>query len=324
MTSALAQPITHNTFRFYSTVMSGKELLPAAIVSRRSEDSIQGFNRVLSHPRAREIARYLDQRHLSIPTNLILSAQPRAEVSFERGRLTWQNVPGAFLVLDGQHRLFSMQYADHDYNFLCAVYDGLTAMQEVQLFIDINTNQIGVPASLLLDIKQLAGTETSDEERLRQLFDVVNSNADSPLKGLMSPAATRTGYVSRVTFNTALRRAIAPGGVLSTIESVDDQARLLVNYLGAANRTLTAAGAQKGLTKSTILQAFCEVMDLVVEQTLARTPRLKRDDLLITLEPLQKIDFDSYIGGARPSRVKLVADMRSLLSSTLILTRDMF
>jgi len=323
MPHAPAARVSHNEFSFYSTVIPGKQLLAASTVSRRSEDAIAGFNRALSHPRAREIARYLDQRSLSIPTNLILSAQRSANIRFEDGTLSWDSVPGAFLVLDGQHRLFSMSYAEHDYDFLCAIYDGLTPSQEVQLFIDINTNQIGVPPSLLLDIKQLAGTETSEEERLRQLFDIVGSDRGSPLQGLLSPAAARTGYVSRVTFNGALKRPIS-SGVLSSLPSVEDQARLLINYLSAANRTLVAANSQKNLTKSTLLQAFCEVMDLVVEQTLGRAGRLKRDDLVETMEPLQRIDFDSYIGGARPSKVKLVADMRACLVSGPILTADMF
>jgi hypothetical protein len=176
----------------------------------------------------------------------------------------------------------------------------------------------------LLDIKQLAGTETSEEERLRRLFDLVATDHDSPLRGLMSPDATRTGYVSRVTFNTAVKRLIATGGPLSTIATVEDQARLLINYLAAANLTLLAAGSKKTLTKSTILQAFCEVMDLVVEQTLSRAKRLKSDDLIGTMERLRAIDFDSYIGGARPSKVKLVADMRANLNTGPVLTPDMF
>ena len=91
-------------------------------------------------------------------------------------------------MLDGQHRLFAMDFTLNDYSFGVSIYEGLSRQDEVKLFIDINTKQRGVPSALLLDIKQLAGTETDTEEFLRELFDFVATDRGSPLKGLMSPA----------------------------------------------------------------------------------------------------------------------------------------
>ena len=138
-----------------------------------------------------------------------------------------------------------MAHTENDYNFVVAVYDDLGPQDEVQLFIDINTNQKGVPPALLLDIKKLAGTETDLEEQLRQLFDHVAEDMQSPLFGKLSAAVTRPGMISRVSFNNALKNPVS-AGVLATLPSVEDQNRLVVNYLVAGpDRIITSSGAQK-------------------------------------------------------------------------------
>jgi DGQHR domain-containing protein len=322
--SLSATRVAYNGYTYYVGVASGKLLLANSRVSRRAEDPDQGFNRNLQVSRAREIARYLETEHSSIPTNIVLSAQAKANLSFRRSRLTWDEAPSdAFLVLDGQHRLFSMQHTDLDYDFGVAIYDGLTQQQEVQLFVDINTKQKGVPPALLLDIKQLAGSETTTEEKLRRLFDTVSQDVASPLRGQMSPAATKAGMVSRVTFNTALKKPVETG-TLSQTDNDEDRARLVINYLSAVRRILRQSGAQRNdLTKATMLQAFFEIFDEVVDQTLARDGALRPDNLTVTLDPLSALDFDEYVGSNRPSKAKLVADMRAQLTSAPAVTSEM-
>jgi DNA sulfur modification protein DndB len=318
-----ATEVTYNGFTYYAGIISGKDLLPIARVSRRDEDLRGGFNRALSEQRAREIARYLDTDRLSIPTNIIVSAQRTANVRFSHGHLEYASAPGAFLVLDGQHRLFSMRYTERDYPFGVAIYAGLTTQQEVRLFIDINTKQKGVPTALLLDIKHLAGAETTIEEKLRRLFDYVSGNSNSPLSGLLSPAATKPGLVSRVSFNTALKSAVQ-AGPLSHLEEDEDRGRLVVNYLIAADRVIRESGAvQNNLTKATVLQAFFEVFNEAVEQTLGTSGSLRPDDLTGTMQPLAAVNFDAYIGSNRPSKRELVAEMRARLTASPVVTGDM-
>jgi DNA sulfur modification protein DndB len=216
-----------------------------------------------------------------------------------------------------------MEYTSNDYAFVVAVYDGLSRQDEVKLFIDINTNQKGVSPALLLDIKNMAGIETNVEAQMRQIFDMVSSDRSSPLRGQLSPSATRSGYISRVTFNAALKRHLE-AGPLANLSTSEDQARLVINYLIAADRVITASGAMNNrLTKSTILQAFFELFDDVVSITLDRDGLLKPNDLSRTLSPLSSIDFDSYIGSNRPSKGRLVSDMRSYLIPTAAVTSDM-
>ena len=84
------------------------------------------------------------------------------------------------------------------------IYNNLRKAEEARLFIDINTKQRLVPNELLLDIKRMAETETNVEALLRDVFDLFEKHKNSPLLGLMSPAARSRGKISRV-LNTALR-----------------------------------------------------------------------------------------------------------------------
>lgn len=317
-----ATQVRHNGYTYYAGVVSGKALLGSVFVSRRHEDSAAGFNRVLAPARARDIARYLDDDGQSIPTNIVLSAQEGAQLQFADGLLSWEAQADVFLVLDGQHRLFSMQYADRDYEFPVAIYVGLTRQEEVRLFIDINTKQKGVPPALLLDIKQLAGTETSIEERLRRLFDFVGSDSESPLVGLLSPAGTQADRVSRVTFNSAMKRPME-AGVLADAATDELRGRIVVNYLRACDRILRRSGAVTSkLTRATVLQAFFEVFNEVVDLTYTRDRKLKAENFEESLVPLGSFDFDSYGGGNRPSKTKLVSDIRAALITAPRLTDE--
>jgi len=320
--SVPATVVRQNEYQFYSAIVPGKALLDSCFVSRRTDNEHGGFNRALSTTRARDIARYLD-RGSTIPTNIILSAQRNAGLNYADSTLTWQNNGSNFLVLDGQHRLFSMAYTHSDYDFVVAIYDNLSPQDEVQLFIDINTNQKGVPPALLLDIKHLAGNESDLESQLRHLFDEVARDRRSPLYGKMSASATRSGFISRVTFNSAVKKRLE-AGPLANIGSSELQVALVINFLIAADRIITASGAMNNhLNKSTILQAFFEVFDDVVTMSLDQRHSLKPDDLTEIMRPLARLAFDNYIGSNRPSKAKLVADMRAALIPTAAVTSDM-
>jgi DGQHR domain-containing protein len=118
--------------------------------------------------------------------------------------LSFKRSPRAFLILDGQHRVFGFKKAHTRLRVPVVIYNKLRKADEARLFIDINTKQRPVLNELLLDIKRMAETETDVEALLRDVFDQFAREKDSPLLGLMSPAARSRGKISRVTFNTAL------------------------------------------------------------------------------------------------------------------------
>lgn len=199
--------VTQGDVKFYSLTIPSEVLAATCFVTNRFEDKIEGFQRRLDEKRAQEIADYIDSGIGSIPNAIILSAQPEAEFTLKKGgrALSFKADPKAFLVLDGQHRVWGFALSKKTLRVPVIVYQGLSRKEETRLFIDINTKQKPVPSELLLDIKQLAETETSDEQVFRTLFNYFSEHENSALRGLLSASERKNGKISRTTFNQAFK-----------------------------------------------------------------------------------------------------------------------
>lgn len=206
--------MTQNNHRFFLTSIPVSDLFPFCFVSSRSEDNIQGFQRQLSKTRADDIAAYLNKGNGSIPTNVVVSAQSETDLKYNSKSKTigFTRVDKAFLVLDGQHRLWGFEVCrtkhNKDLRVPVSIYEKLSRADEAKLFIDINTKQVGVPAALLLDIQHLAQMENDRDRILRDLFDGIRKTPSLKISTLMSPAKSVAGKISRVTFNRAIGQAL--------------------------------------------------------------------------------------------------------------------
>lgn len=85
------------------------------------------------------------------------------------------------------------------------IYNELSRRDESRLFIDINSKQRGVPNELLLDIKRLAEYENDEENILREVFDLFNTDPESAFFNKFSPAARAKNKITRVTFNNSMK-----------------------------------------------------------------------------------------------------------------------
>lgn len=280
--------LTQNKHRFYFATIPVDDVYPNCFVARRKEDPQQGFQRALSEDRADDISRYLSAGNGSIPTNVVLSAQPEALLSYNpRSKtISFARVPRAFLVLDGQHRLWGYAKCPVKHRVPVAIYESLDRSQEAKLFIDINTNQRGVPAALLLDIKQLADMETAKETLLRTFFDRLRTDPSSALNGRLSPAQSTPNKISRVTFNRGVGVALSSEVVLSLKE--DDIYRLLRNYVNAFDAELPEKGS---LIRAAYFEAIFDMFDEVVRETMSRINNLKQDSIQEMIRPITRLDF---------------------------------
>jgi DGQHR domain-containing protein len=190
--------------------MPSEVLANTCFVTSRDEDPKTGFQRVLDRKRAQEIANYIDVGFGTIPTSIVLSAQPAAELKVVgRGKtLQFNDNPKAFLILDGQHRVYGFSLAKTSLRVPVVIYNSLSPRDESRLFIDINTKQRPVPNELLLDIKKLAEYENQTENLLGEVFDLFHSAPSSPLLGLLSPHERASSRISRVTFNAGLKQLL--------------------------------------------------------------------------------------------------------------------
>lgn len=245
--------VTQGKHRFYTLTMPSNVLAHTCFVTTRDEDPAQGFQRLLDRDRAQQIADYIDAGLGTIPNSIVLSAQHEADLQvIGKGKtLQFQNSPKAFLILDGQHRVYGFSLARTALRVPVVIYNGLSRQDESRLFIDINTKQRPVPNELLLDIKKLAEYETSDEQMMREVFDYFNMESMSPLLGLMSPTERAAGKISRVTFNAALK-PLLPGVKGTDSEKVYSA---LSGYLTAFIRGCRELSAPDVITNPTVFRA---------------------------------------------------------------------
>ncbi|QAX28137.1 DGQHR domain-containing protein [Leisingera sp. NJS204] len=208
--SYTASLVTQGRHRFYSLTIPSETLADCSFVVTRNEDRDQGFQRYLSKDRATEIATYLDSGLGTIPTSIIVSAQEECAFKYDGKKRTvsFDKIDKAFLILDGQHRVYGFKLAKNTMRVPVVIYNGLSRSEEAQLFIDINTKQKPVPSELLLDIKKLSKTQGDDEKRISTVFDLFDSEPGSSLLGKLSPHEKKNGLISRVTFNAALKPLI--------------------------------------------------------------------------------------------------------------------
>jgi DGQHR domain-containing protein len=283
--------LTQNKHRFYFTTVPVLDIFPYSFVARRAEDPQFGFQRTLSEQRAEDISRYLSAGNGSIPTNAVLSAQPDAHLTYNpRSKtISFTRIERAFLVLDGQHRLWGYSKCPIKHRVPVAIYEGLSRAEEAKLFIDINTNQRGVPAALLLDIKQLADMETVKESLIRSLFDKLHIDASSALNGKLSPAKSTPHRISRVTFNRAIGAALN-SDVISPLK-VEDIYRLIRNYINAFDAELPDKGS---LVKGNYFEAIFEMFDEVVRSTMTAHGNLKQSAIQDTVRAIAKLDFSGH------------------------------
>ncbi len=243
--------------------MPSDVLARTCTVTTRKEDPKLGFQRTLDERRAEEIAEYIDEGG-TIPNSIVLSAQPAAELKIVgRGKtLEFREQKGAFLILDGQHRVFGFSKARTPLRVPVVVYNGLSRQQESRLFIDINTKQRPVPAQLLLDIKRLADIEDESDGTLREIFDKFHSEVGSALAGLTSPFESAKNKITRVTF----RGAVKPLLDLFAGKTPDEIYRILNAYLTAASVLISQKAADPLLGRPVVFRAFVALFPAVAQR----------------------------------------------------------
>lgn len=259
-----ARLVTQGKHKFYTLTLPSDLLAKTCVVETRQGDPIEGFQRTLDEKRAQEIADYIDSGFGTIPCSIVLSAQPEADLEYlSRSQvLRFKRVPRAFLILDGQHRVFGFHKARTSLRVPVVIYNGLTRSEEARLFIDINTKQRPVPNELLLDIKRMADAETDVDAIQRDVYDLFQTENDSPLLGLMSPASRSRGKISRVTFKVALN------SIWRTVADSDAETlyAVLRAYLSVWAAQFRKVGAPASIANSTMFRAVILLFPLAAER----------------------------------------------------------
>lgn len=322
-TSINAIECAQNDKSFIITVMNSNILKQMCFVSRKKEDTIKGFQRLLNTKRAKDIAAYLDNVKGIIPSAIIVSAQDNTKLRFDKqnSKVSFETTKDGLLVIDGQHRLYGLIEAKGEYEIPVVIFNNLKSSEEVKLFIDINTTQKGVPTALILDIKNQAGTETKLEERQRDLFYKLNT--DSVLAGYLLPNESKQGKISRTVFNGSTKDIFENSPVSDMGDGIIY--KTVKNYLEAIDVIFKESKDKDARLNKTIL--FKAVMDLfneVCEKCLIKYKNLKVESFIDYMDSIRDLNFGEYTGTNKATENRIVNDMRSMLRETLQMDEDMF
>lgn len=280
--------VKQNESRYYIVSMPSTYLSDTCFTVTREEDPIAGFQRRLNESRAEAIATYIDENNGSIPTAIILSAQVEAnlEYSSKNKTLSFKKDNNAFLIIDGQHRVWGFSKATKSVRVPVVIFENLSRLEEAQLFIDINTNQQKVPDALLIDVKRLLENETEEEKRCSEVFERFFSKEDSILKEKLSRTEAQPGKISRKVFNSSIKDTLN-----NFLREVDEETayKLFNSYIKSFINSLEKL--EKGLKeyafRPMIFQAILNISSNVFEKTVDKYDTLSFSNIQKVVEIIE-------------------------------------
>jgi DGQHR domain-containing protein len=192
-------PVKQGTFSFFLFAMSASMLWRLTQINKRSEDKDEGYQRALSNARVRNIAKYI-QRGGMLAGSVVVSLD---EGTYDIGKhqLRLPNKDNIGWIIDGQHRLAGAHEAskkkENDLSLPVIAFLNLSIERQVELFITINKEARGVPASLYIDLlkelpKQKSERELTDE-RIADIARALDRDELSPFnqKIIFTPHRSR-------------------------------------------------------------------------------------------------------------------------------------
>lgn len=298
----------------YLTAIPAKKLFPACYVARADEDPKAGFQRSLSDKRASSIAEYLDEGNV-IPGAIILSAKPSAKVSYDDATrmLHYVDVPKAFFVIDGQHRLFGASRAKTDIVLAVAILTSLDLEDEARYFNDINGEQRGVPATLQMEIQKFTEPQGSPDQLRIRVFHELNSRVDSPLANRLSATKSVPGKLTHVPFKNAVQPLFE-----TKLKGLPEEKiiQLLISFLSATEEILVQSEtSEKKLSNAAFFQALFFAFPGVLDQVRVQKKDFKKDSFKEVLKPLAKIEWEKHSGTNKKEIEKLSRHISELIGA---------
>ena len=243
---------------FYTFLIRPDDLLKTAYVGHKASRDVEDlttYQRMLQPTRLKAIAKYINDGG-KFPTNVVVNLKTpkgsslRFEPKGKQGNEAWGtlHLPPIYAsawIIDGQHRLYGYVYArdaggftDDSTALTVLAYDNLPAEKEMNLFIDINSKQVKVRASLLGELYADLHWGSSDQGEALQALHAriasrLNSIKTSPLHERMVVTGKRKTPHRCLTLTSiqkglekanllaTTRRGLVVPGPLSTVNSTD-------------------------------------------------------------------------------------------------------
>jgi DGQHR domain-containing protein len=197
----------------YLTVVPVGQLLQQCRVDYFREDNPRGYQRPLMKARLKQVSAFIQHEEGVLPISILLCIRQPHRAEFQPETFVDKvndgvPQPGVLLipqsvtlwVVDGQHRLYGLEYAANkdfveqarDYLLPVTIVEGIDSYEEMRHFHIINTRHKGVPTDMvdrhLLRMWELEGAAILGKEgersylraRAAKLCDLLRDTPDSP------------------------------------------------------------------------------------------------------------------------------------------------
>lgn len=221
---------------FYSFLMSPHDLLRIAYIShmaKSSNEDLVTYQRMVKPARLKSIGAYLDAGG-TFPTNIVVNVKLDG-LNFDirethgdtaTGTLDLPGQYGCAWVIDGQHRLYGYAYggrdADEDRSVVSVLaYENLPIRDEIEMFVDINTQQVKVQKNLVNEI--ISSLNIEDEDPRKRLDAMcarivlrLDQDKASPIRGRVLTVGQSKDPLQCLTL-TAIADALDKNSLLGSV-----------------------------------------------------------------------------------------------------------
>ena len=221
---------------FYNFLISPHDLLRIAYIShmaKASNDDLDTYQRMVKPTRLNAIGRFIDEGG-TFPTNIVINIKldglnfdvTEAFGDTATGTLSLPGQYGSAWVVDGQHRLYGYAYArrtaDEDRSVVSVLaYENMPIRDEIQMFVDINTQQVKVSRNLVNEIVSSLDIDHEDPKRRLEALCArvalrLDSLSASPVRDRILTVAQDKDNLRCLTL-TSLADGIAENNLLGTL-----------------------------------------------------------------------------------------------------------
>ena len=222
---------------FYQFAIEPDRLLKLAYISHRAKidsSAIGTYQRLLKKKRLRDISEHINETGGVFPTNVVVNFRDSRGLRFDLsgpsgddptvlGTLHLPNRYKCAWVIDGQHRLYGFSLSDWADRGRIPVlaFENLTPSEEIRMFVEINSKQVKVPRSLLVELEpEMSVSDERPEQRLRtlhsQLAVDLSESDNSPIYGRVA-TEWESGAANRPITLPQLANAIADSQLTGTV-----------------------------------------------------------------------------------------------------------
>lgn len=236
-----AMRVDQGSAQFFLFSIAASKLWRITEINQRSEDKDEGYQRALSNARVRAIAKYVQSGGM-LPGSIVVTFD---DGSFNKStrKLRLPNRKNAGWIIDGQHRLAGAHEASKngpDLTLPVIAFLDLSLDKQIELFITINREARGVPASLYIDLLKSLPVQKTErqltDERIADIARGLDQDEQSPFhQKIIFTTTAKAGQISLNNFARILRPHLArPAGTISLF-TPPEQEGAINNYYKALN-----------------------------------------------------------------------------------------